>query len=303
MAIRKAAIVFNAKGGSAKGSIADSIVRNLERHGMSVERFGTTPEPNSANHLARQASAGGAELVIAIGGDGTVCQVAEGLIGTGTCMAAYPGGTGNLFARTYYSKPEPARFAEMLAQSQPQGIDMIRLQYTDLQGHSHDRLFMTALGLGPLSDATLISQDVKRVFGKLAYAGKVAAASLALKPVKFSLAMNEGNQTRDVNAAVLVVTNVLPPSMSLFSRGCNASDGMMDATFIEARHFFDLIPTVGRTLLGSPEHSRHYGRVRTPCLQITSDQPVIPNIDGDASPATRQITLTVVPQAARMLLS
>lgn len=304
MTVSNVAIVFNPKGGTANKSTVDAIVRHLEGRGCNVERLSTTPEPGSASVLARHAAQSGAGLVIAFGGDGTVCQVAEGLIGTGTAMAAYPGGTGNLFARSYYSRLKPELFANMLLNGTRQGVDMIRLDYVDVRGDEHHRLFMTALGLGPLSDYTLIGQDVKRVFGKLAYAVNVGRACFTLNPVKFELELEDQGKKRhkDVKAAVVVIANVLPPNMSFFSRGCTASDGLMDAAYLGARNGLDLMPSALWLPFGCPERSRFYGRVRTSNLKIKTDRPVVPNIDGDASNATTEMTLSVVPAAVKMVL-
>lgn len=296
------AIVFNPKGGSASAGPVNKLVSLLEARGCKVQKLSTTPEPGSATKLARSAASSGAKLVIAFGGDGTICQVAEGLIGTDAAMAAYQGGTGNLFARTYNSKLSPELFVEMVLEGTPQPVDMIKLDYVDIHGVAHDRLFMTCFGIGPLSDSILVSQNVKRIFGKLAYVFGVAKASFMLKPIRCSLITEDQGRERSMDAAIVAVANVLPPNMTLISRGCNASDGLMDTTYVTARNFFDLLPLAGWLPLGSPERSPHYGRLRTASLKIKTETPVIPNIDGDASPATTELTLKVVPGAVRMVL-
>jgi diacylglycerol kinase family enzyme len=302
MSVHDIAIVFNPKGGSASAGPVNKLVSLLEARGCLVQKLSTTPEPGSATTLARSAASSGANLVIAFGGDGTICQVAEGLLGTNAAMAAYQGGTGNLFARTFNSKLSPEHFVKMVLDGQPQPVDMIKLDYVDIHGFAHARLFMTCFGIGPLSDSILVSQNVKRIFGKLAYVFGAVKASLFLKTVRCSLVLEEQGKERSMDAAIVAVANVLPPGMSLLSRGCNASDGLMDTTFLTARNFFELLPFAGWLPLGAPERSPHYGRLRTASLKIKTDEPVIPNIDGDASPATTELSLKVVPGAVKMVL-
>ncbi len=298
------AMICNEKGGSATTTTIDEMLALLHNAGYRVLKLSTTPEPGSATQLARRVVSENIPQAIAYGGDGTVCQVAEGLIGSNTHMAAYHGGTGNLFVNTFFPRLKPSRFITMVRRGMPQPIDMIRLEYTDIHGKPHNRLFMTALGLGPLSDATLISQNVKRVFGNLAYVASVAISCIGFQPIGFDITTGNGDCSRGVkfDAATVVVANVLPPHMAHISRGCNASDGMMDCAYAKANNVLHLIPTVFWARFGNPEYSQFYGRLRAEKLFIKTTKPVVPNIDGDASPATTELTLTVVPGAVKMIL-
>lgn len=58
-----------------------------------------TQRPGDAVTMAREAAFNGDEAVIAVGGDGTIHEVANGLAGTATRLAVVPGGTGNVFAK------------------------------------------------------------------------------------------------------------------------------------------------------------------------------------------------------------
>ena len=59
----------------------------------------TTLARGHAVDLARQATDAGVELVVTVGGDGTLDEAANGLVGTATALAAFPGGSTNVFAR------------------------------------------------------------------------------------------------------------------------------------------------------------------------------------------------------------
>lgn len=73
-------------------------VELLRRVGVEAE-LRLTSGPGDATRLAREAADGGADLVVAVGGDGTVHETAAGLAGTGAALAVLPSGSGNDFAR------------------------------------------------------------------------------------------------------------------------------------------------------------------------------------------------------------
>src|SRR5919106_852020 len=60
----------------------------------------TTEAQNHATEIGREAVAGGYDVVVAFGGDGTVNEVANGLAGTGVPVTVLPGGSTNVFCRT-----------------------------------------------------------------------------------------------------------------------------------------------------------------------------------------------------------
>jgi len=302
MDLKRIAIVFNPKGGSASKSKVNELAGQFLTRGIKVDFQATTPEPGSATTLARSAAADGVDLVIAFGGDGTACQVAEGLRGSPVPMAIFPGGTGNLFARSFFSPPTTEQFVHMILNGQPQPVDMIRADYKDLSGSAQKRLFMVGFGLGKVSDAISTASPLfKKLFGQLFYVLRVALACLWPNSRRFLL-NDHGSQTSE-EAAALFALNVTPPVMNTISRGCNASDGLMDVVIFRARNAWGLIAASFWLALGKPERSKYYRRFRTSELTIQCAKPMLPNIDGDPGVKTREIKLTVERGAVRMVLS
>jgi diacylglycerol kinase family enzyme len=97
---QRAILIYNphagkfARGGSA---LLDEAHAALVAAGNAVD-LRPTSGPRTATAMARQALAEGADLVIAAGGDGTINEVAEGLIGSGVPLAVLPAGTANVLA-------------------------------------------------------------------------------------------------------------------------------------------------------------------------------------------------------------
>lgn len=76
----------------------EAVERQLaDAHDVTMAR---TKERDHATALAREAAASGIEAVVVLGGDGTINEAANGLVGSGTPLAVLPGGMTNVFART-----------------------------------------------------------------------------------------------------------------------------------------------------------------------------------------------------------
>ncbi|MCC7528904.1 MAG: hypothetical protein IT342_10305 [Candidatus Melainabacteria bacterium] len=299
---RKITIVFNPKGGSANVNNVTRLAQILRAAGVEVTVVHTTAEPGSATKLARQAALDGACVVVPFGGDGTVRAVAEGLIGTEAVLAVYPGGTGNLFARSFYANPTVEQFARMVLNGAAQPVDMVKLVYSDAAGEEHTQYQLVALGLGKISDAiSEASPFFKRWFGKLTYVVRVSRACLAPNALRFRLSTKD--KVVDNDAAVVFVLNVTPPMMSALSRGANAADGLLDVVIISGVNTWQLIKFAAAMSFGKPENCRHYYRFRTDELSIESSGPVIPNIDGDSGKPTQSLRVTNIKGAIKAILS
>jgi diacylglycerol kinase (ATP) len=107
------------------------------RHGETIEgikaalsgryEITTTPTagPKNATELARSAARRGDAAVFAWGGDGTLCEVAEGLLGSPTILGVLPGGTFNVVALALgLPRTRPVEAARMLAEASPEGRDV-----------------------------------------------------------------------------------------------------------------------------------------------------------------------------------
>jgi diacylglycerol kinase family enzyme len=301
---KRVAVIFNPKGGSAKAGLIDQLKSALAAKGLELIQYTTTAAPGSARDLARQASAAGVDLVIACGGDGTVCQAAEGLMGTATPLAVLPGGTGNLFARAFYAKPDAAQLVELITLGQPQSLDMMRLKYRGLDGSDHEQLYLVALGLGKISDAISgATPEMKRRFGKLTYVVRMLAAGFNPKPVTYTISAEENNVSVSARASAVFALNAVPPSMATLSRACNASDGLIDVVALKATGFFSLLRLSLRFAGGRPDLSPDYLRLRAKAVRIETDRPVCPNIDGDPGQMTQSMQITTLPQAVKVIVS
>jgi Sphingosine kinase and enzymes related to eukaryotic diacylglycerol kinase len=132
--------------------------RELAARGWSVE-IETTRRAGEATTLAREAARAGLGAVWAAGGDGTVNEAVNGLVGTETVLGVLPVGTGNVWARQLhlpvYTLTHPFRLREA-AVAQTEG----RIRRVDV-GRLNDRYFLLWTGIG--FDAQITSGGSSRV--------------------------------------------------------------------------------------------------------------------------------------------
>jgi len=97
-------VIYNPVAGPKVVNRIDRVRSYLSARGLPF-RIRETAAPGDAVVMAREAAIEGADAVVAVGGDGTMNEVADGLAGSATRLAFVPHGTGNVFAREF-SLPE-----------------------------------------------------------------------------------------------------------------------------------------------------------------------------------------------------
>jgi diacylglycerol kinase family enzyme len=125
---------------------------------LSADHEVTVAETSRRNHAARLAQGAardGAEVVVVLGGDGTLNEAANGLAGTATALAPLPGGSTNVFARTIGLPNDPIEATGALLA----GLAAGRIEPVGL-GSVNGRYFLFHVGLG--FDAAVVEQVERR---------------------------------------------------------------------------------------------------------------------------------------------
>jgi diacylglycerol kinase family enzyme len=125
-------------------------------HKLEVEE---TSRRGHAARIARGAALDGMDVVVVLGGDGTLSEAADGLAGTATALAPLPGGSTNVFARSIGVVYDPVQAAERLVDS------LSRRNFKRIGlGVAEGRRFLFHAGLG--LDAAVIARVERRSFLK-----------------------------------------------------------------------------------------------------------------------------------------
>src|SRR5512142_1416373 len=135
---RTLAIVNPVAGKGAGRRVARTIAAELAKSGLNVDVV-VTPGPGEAARLASAAVEDGYERVLAVGGDGTANEVANGLVDTNVALGLYPIGSGNDLARVLGYPRRRSKIVEFLGRARERRIDV---------GEVNGRIFLNAAGVG-----------------------------------------------------------------------------------------------------------------------------------------------------------
>src|SRR5512139_384407 len=118
-------VIHNPVAGPKRGDPIDRIRGFLSSRGTDF-RIRRTGRPGDAVLMAREAAHAGSETVVAVGGDGTVNEVANGLAGSATRLSAVPLGTGNVYAKEFSLPPTVEGCLALLTEGKTLSVPLAR---------------------------------------------------------------------------------------------------------------------------------------------------------------------------------
>jgi diacylglycerol kinase (ATP) len=170
--LRRAALIYNPNSGQHsawRSRAVDEALAVLRAAGVDAKAFETV-EPGGGTDRAREAVLAGYDAVIACGGDGTVHEVIQSLVGTNVALGVIPLGTANALANDLGLMASPAKAAQKLLTATPVRIPAGRIHFRAFNGEDSSRYFIVAAGVG--ADALLMARldsRLKRHFGYVLY--------------------------------------------------------------------------------------------------------------------------------------
>jgi diacylglycerol kinase (ATP) len=170
--MRRVALIYNPASGQhsvRRAKVIQKVLALLREAGMDAEAL-ETDAPGSARSLAKAAVRSGYDTILACGGDGTVHEVLQCLVGTSVALGVVPLGTANALAQDLGLGRSPLHAVRRLLQAEPVQVPVGRIFYRDRLGAEHSRYFTVAAGVG--ADALMMSRldlKLKRRFGYALY--------------------------------------------------------------------------------------------------------------------------------------
>jgi len=294
-------LVINPAAGHGRGGrLASQAISDLGRLWPQAEVIRTT-EPGSATTIARDGAEAGLDTILVLGGDGTMHEVANGILQAGVpappAIAALPVGTGNDFARmTGTQGMRVGRALEALAPRRKRYIDV---------GRAWDEYFINSLGVALAGEVAYRVNRMKRLGGLPAYLVAVLQTMGSYTPMHLTVVSDDGEVLSEDCLALEVGNGSTSGGGFRLTPDARPDDGMLDFCFIRPLGKVGLLTKLPRAISG-----RHVGLPqvtmgRSSRITIRSkDRPLKAHFDGEyRCPGSREITIATLPGALPVLVT
>jgi diacylglycerol kinase (ATP) len=230
-----------------------------------------TSRAGEAEGLARRAAQEGFEKIVAAGGDGTVNEVVNGLVGSNATLGLLPIGTMNVFAMELGLPSRDLDLCWSIIQSK-------KTRLVDLPS-ANQKHFVQLAGVG--LDAQVVqetSSKLRRNFGPLSYL--ISAAQIAARQPP-RLFIESENASINEGSFVLVGNGRFYGGPFPFFKHAVIDDGLIDVVVFKRLGYLEIIKYLQNVVFSSEIHTPEVEYFQTRRLRVDSDETVPVELDGE----------------------
>ena len=310
--MRRVALIYNPASGqhSARraGAVEDALAV-LRGAGIAVEAFESNTAAKGAAYT-REAVRQGFDTVIACGGDGTVHEILQSLVGTEVALGVVPLGTANALAADLGLLGSPAKVARILLEATPVRVPVGRIHYQDSAGNPGSRFFTVAAGMG--ADALLMSRldtRLKRRLGYILYLVE-ALRIWATHPFPFFEAAfttngSDARRVEEVSQLIAVRVRSFGGVVRKLAPGATLHNGSLRLVAFRTRSRLRYLKFLLAVVAGRHTFSREIELVDTYSVECRacngSEIPILVEADGEVL-GSLPARIEVVPEALTLLI-
>ena len=301
---------------SAGGATRDAwpkIASELATHfGPFTPKF--TKHRGEGIDLAAAAARTGTKLIIACGGDGTISEVANGILSAGsdTELGILPSGTGGDFRKTLGIPTRSSDAARILRNGQTRLIDVGKVIYTKEDGEQESRYFLGVASFGLSADVVarvkesgpdwIATKGPKWLTGRVSFGVAMLQTAMKMGPTRVVVQLDE-NPARHLTLANLCIANAryFGGGMKIAPRA-KLTDGKFDVISIGDLGAARILANSPRLYLGghlSMDEVGHALATRIVARPLDEDQRIEIEVDGEI-PGQLPATFQILPNALRV---
>lgn len=284
-------IVNPISGTKSKENFDHDIYKTLNRDLFDYQ-IAFTEGPQHAVQLAKTAAENKTDIVVAVGGDGTVNEVASALTNTETRLGVVPYGSGNGFAMHLGLGRDPQKALSFLNDTKELLIDSCRV---------NDHFYVNLAGVG--FDARVAFElKSSKTRGFQAYFKNSFEQGIKYKNQTYQI-QYDGDEIAEAKFLSITVANASMFGYNFtIAPNADLSDGVLDVVHIKDapkyKYFANMHRFLNRSILKTPLTHLRFAKK----ISIRSDQPMYYHVDGEGMIADEELVFSILPGSLRVLV-
>jgi YegS/Rv2252/BmrU family lipid kinase len=291
--MEKYAVILNPRAGRGKGEKFRTRIESVLQTELKLETIYVTEYPGHARKIAESIK-NNTDVIIGVGGDGTIHEIVNGMMGGTAALAVIPMGSGNDFIRMLNLPGEINQAIQVIKENNRKKIDI---------GKIGDLYFPNGVGLG--FDAWVVkeSMSVKRLRGFFIYLYSVIRALFAYKNSQITLTMDGNSEERDV--FLMAVGNGQAMGGGFFlTPHAIIDDGQLDICLIRGLKKWEVLLHLPKVINGNHIHLEQVQTMRNNKIKIVSDRGIAVHADGELLGMNlKEIDISIIPAALEVIVN
>ena len=249
--------------------------------------------------LARAAVDGGATLVVAVGGDGTLNEVVNGIAGSEAVLAMIPLGTGMDFGRTYGIPTKFDDAVRVALEGETRTIDAGRVRYRTWAGDEAERWFANVGSVGMSGAVAQRANGMSKVLGaKVTFFYALTLVFLKWQNTEVTVRLDEGERRGRMHD-VVVANGVWHGGGMKLAPDASPDDGAFDVVLIGDVSKLDFLTTAPKIYKGKHVHHPKVEVLRSTRVEVDAPEVLPIELEGEQVGTTPAV-FELVPGALRV---
>ncbi len=286
------AIINPISGVGSKRKIPKMIEEMCEKKGDMLD-IAFTEYAGHASELTRKAIDEGADVILAVGGDGTVNEIARAMLHSDAVLGIIPKGSGNGLARELHIPIDVKGALEVISKGNVTSIDSCK---------ANDRIFFCTCGVG--FDAAVSQKFANEKHrGSLTYIKNTVEEYLSYKPEPYELLVDD-DQTIKEKAFLVALANASQYGNNAFiAPHANIEDGKMDLTILAPFTPLDIAPLAIQLFTKQIDRNSKIRTMKAREVTIIRQKPGVMHLDGEPVMVDSHIHIKVQPRSLKVFTS
>ena len=291
-ALQKYTILFvinSISGGKKKLSLPAVIEANLDKNKFSAT-FSFTNVAGHATRIAQDAISKDIDIIVAVGGDGTINEIAQELLGTDKILGIIPLGSGNGLARALHIPMNTKKAIAVINKLDTKLIDAAKL---------NQKYFLNMAGIGFDAHVSAVFAGSKSR-GLKGYLKMGLKEVLSYRPKKYELKIDGKIYERE--AFVISIANSTQYGNNFhISPNSSLTDGFLEICIVKPLPLYKLLILALQMLCSTTHRSKMVEIISGQHIQIKRETAAVVHLDGEPVEMNNFIEIDVIPLALKVI--